>query len=653
MTTADILGITGPQALWKLQYGLPGESGIHEVEPATLATFSLDPWFVATPDGFIQMRVEVNAGHTSGSTYPRVELRELKPDGSEAAWDNSTGHHYLDFEVRVDHLPPHKPQASLAQTHDGSSDIIEVLATGEKLTWRVNGSASGQKQLPLPVVGTPCRLEWIDGTTNLYVGDLTKPALTTTKAKKSKAAYFKAGMYLQSNTKDDAATEYGQASFRNVAVYHPGFVEPAPTPVPAPAPVPAPTPTPAPAPDPGPVDPRPHSIMIIRHGEKPTPEGHDLSAVGQQRAQDLVGLFTNPPAGLFRPTKLYASKGATASNRPVETLQPLATALGLSIDSSFDKSQAAELSAELPTMAAQDVLICWEHGELPGLLAHLGTTVPAAPTSWPDDRYDVVWVLTPNGPNWTFNQIPENVMPGDQNTGTDGSTPPAPVPAPEPVPAPAPLPDPLPPVVPPVGPVPTPGPVLPLPPVPPVLPVASGGGLSGLLDGLTHGVESAVGAVEGAVKSAGSGVASVAGGVVGAVEGAAKSIAGVASDVVKNVVPSATGAVGAVVTGIEEGVSTAVSAPVAPTQSALDSEPVAVGHAVTVLLSALVTLGWVNLPNSVISWVGSAIAFVVSLLVMLQSRSKVTPVGGSFVNELKTYVGELVAYEVAKIFPKV
>lgn len=249
MTAADILGIAH-QPLWKLQYGLPGESGIHEVGPAELAAFALDPWFAVTPDGWVTMKVQCDAATTSGSSYPRVELRELNADGSPAAWDSSKGRHTLDFEVRVGHLPPNKPQMSLAQCHDDQTQQIEVLADGTELTWRVNGESAGQPRLPLPVVGTAMRLEAVDGVTNLYVGDLTKPAMTTSSMRQSGVTYFKVGSYLQSNTDHDAATEYGSADFRNVRVFHGVSSEPAPAPQPAPEPTPVPEPAPEPRPGP-------------------------------------------------------------------------------------------------------------------------------------------------------------------------------------------------------------------------------------------------------------------------------------------------------------------------------------------------------------------------------------------------------------------
>lgn len=55
------------------------------------------------------------------------------------------------------------------------------------------------------------------------------------------------------------------------------------------------------------------------------------------------------------------------------------------------------------------------------------------------------------------------------------------------------------------------------------------------------------------------------------------------------------------------------------------AEPVAIAHAVTVILSAIVAYGWVAIPDPTINAVGSVLAFVLSAVGAFIARSKVTP----------------------------
>jgi hypothetical protein len=66
-----------------------------------------------------------------------------------------------------------------------------------------------------------------------------------------------------------------------------------------------------------------------------------------------------------------------------------------------------------------------------------------------------------------------------------------------------------------------------------------------------------------------------------------------------------------------------VSSPVTPDQT---SEPVLIAHAVTVILAAVVSLGWVAIPNDTIDLVGTGVALLVSTVVAVVARGKVTPV---------------------------
>jgi len=168
-------------------------------------------------------------------------------------------------------------------------------------------------------------------------------------------------------------------------------------------------------------------IMIVRHAEKPTAaegrgvgpngdhDGHSLSVRGWTRAGALVGLFApqhgEPTAGLRRPDAIYASGHADhGSRRPVQTVTPLAERLGQHIHCRRGLGDEAALAARLAVLDGA-ALVAWHHEAIPAIARSLGAV--GFPQRWPDDRFDVVWTLTPDGSSWRFGQVPQLLLAGD------------------------------------------------------------------------------------------------------------------------------------------------------------------------------------------------------------------------------------------------
>jgi hypothetical protein len=136
------------------------------------------------------------------------------------------------------------------------------------------------------------------------------------------------------------------------------------------------------------------SILIIRHAEKPDDEGDPhLSAAGRARARMLAEELPSLYPTLHR---LFATAPSKASNRPYETIVPLAAATGLKIDSSFTDKQHAELSEHilkhLNEYAGKTVLICWHHETIPAI-ARGGFGQQSAPARWPKQIFDQIWQI--------------------------------------------------------------------------------------------------------------------------------------------------------------------------------------------------------------------------------------------------------------------
>ncbi len=163
----------------------------------------------------------------------------------------------------------------------------------------------------------------------------------------------------------------------------------------------------------------PAIVFIIRHAEKPMDDKDaHLTAQGYKRAQALPALFLQRPGStelprLPRPSVLFASAPSKHSNRPIETITPLAQALRLRVNTSYEDRETTAVANELLSgkYAGKVVLICWHHGEIPHLARALG--VDDAPKKWDDTVFDQMWMLEWVDGKPQFSTLPERLLPGD------------------------------------------------------------------------------------------------------------------------------------------------------------------------------------------------------------------------------------------------
>jgi len=189
------------------------------------------------------------------------------------------------------------------------------------------------------------------------------------------------------------------------------------------------------------------AILIIRHAEKPgetwpgpglTVDGAEdkksLVLRGWQRAGAWAALFGGGRGGAEypAPAKIYAAKPdkddeaadpSTAdhkpSQRPYETILPLAARLSLAPQADLAKGQEQSLAQKLLAETGV-VVVCWEHKAivgalLPALLA--GQQVAGVPQSWDPARFDVVLRLDRAAPGapWLFRQLFPQLLSGDSD----------------------------------------------------------------------------------------------------------------------------------------------------------------------------------------------------------------------------------------------
>lgn len=177
---------------------------------------------------------------------------------------------------------------------------------------------------------------------------------------------------------------------------------------------------------------RPEQILIVRHAEKPPlvgkpygididgdPHPHSLIVRGWQRAGALVSFFCDPRSPLVkRPTSVYSppSHGTDGDHgRPYETIVAVASGLNVEPQTRFTLDEEDALAKHV-LGAGGVVLIGWEHKRIPRIVNALLGETTTAPQAWPDDRFDMVWMLDLHGASGTyrFSQTPQLLLAGDR-----------------------------------------------------------------------------------------------------------------------------------------------------------------------------------------------------------------------------------------------
>jgi phosphohistidine phosphatase SixA len=115
-----------------------------------------------------------------------------------------------------------------------------------------------------------------------------------------------------------------------------------------------------------------------------------LSEAGTARAERLA---TYIPETFGKPDYIIATSHSKHSNRPRETVAPLANALGLKVQHDYENDEFEDLVDEIfsnPEYKGKTVVICWHHGKLPAIAALLGAAQGSYPDPWPEDAYNLI-----------------------------------------------------------------------------------------------------------------------------------------------------------------------------------------------------------------------------------------------------------------------
>lgn len=211
---------------WKLTLPTGSLENPIEIMQPKLDNFELSPWFIALPEArAIRFRAAVNGVTTDGSDYPRTELREMTDSETKASWSSENGKHTLYIDQAITAVPSAKQDVVAGQIHDDERDVIAIRLDYPVLHIRINGT-NVQTLDASYALGKRfnIRFEVSNNQTKVYYNNSTEPLYTLSK--NYSGAYFKAGVYTQSNCDKEKIqslctdNNYGEVVIYRIEISH-------------------------------------------------------------------------------------------------------------------------------------------------------------------------------------------------------------------------------------------------------------------------------------------------------------------------------------------------------------------------------------------------------------------------------------------------
>jgi len=187
------------------------------VEGSALAKYHSE-FFQLNPakDGVV-FTAGTNGVTTSGSRYPRSELREMV-GSDKASWDGRKGKHTMEIVEAITETPKAKPDVIAGQIHGTTDDLMQIHLSGQNLRVKY---ADGKKFVDLDPnykLGTMfnVKIESAGGRVKVWYNGQQKADLPISSA----TSYFKAGVYVNSNPSKGDKSGEGQVVIKSLAVRH-------------------------------------------------------------------------------------------------------------------------------------------------------------------------------------------------------------------------------------------------------------------------------------------------------------------------------------------------------------------------------------------------------------------------------------------------
>ena len=192
-----------------------------EVVHPELESFVKTNCFSVSNDGSgVAFRAHCGGAATTGSNYPRCELREMQANGQdEIAWSTDDGgEHVMQIELAITQTPKVKQHVVCAQIHDDEDDVLMVRLEGKKLFIERNGANDVRLDSDYQL-GERFRLQITTGNGRIKADCNGEQKMDWEVSQKN--CYFKTGCYTQSNIqRGDASEAYGEVVIYKLNVEH-------------------------------------------------------------------------------------------------------------------------------------------------------------------------------------------------------------------------------------------------------------------------------------------------------------------------------------------------------------------------------------------------------------------------------------------------
>lgn len=215
---SEILNLTN----WKITLPIMDKStgkALEIKQPDLNGYFNANYFAVNQQSDGVVFTAPVEGFTTTGSSYPRSELREMTDNGTKnASWDTMNGTHIMTVTQAITHTPDYKKHVVAGQIHDDSDDVITFRLENKKLFIDLNGT-DGPTLDSSYTLGTAFTVKFVAGNNGIMCYYNGKYVYTHQVS--ATGCFFKAGVYTQSNlSKGDKVGAYGQTIIYGLNVEH-------------------------------------------------------------------------------------------------------------------------------------------------------------------------------------------------------------------------------------------------------------------------------------------------------------------------------------------------------------------------------------------------------------------------------------------------